>query len=311
MIDFTNCQQRKKAYAGANGSKLSVVYDDALYMLKFPPKPNRNKDMSYANSCVSEYIGCHIFESIGIPVQQTLLGTYTHNDNEKIVVACRDFATDGQVIQDFASLKNQVIDSVQNGYGTDIDDVLSAMEQQNTIEPSHLQAWFWDMFIVDALIGNWDRHNGNWGFLYQPQTDDVTLAPVYDCGSCLYPQMDETLMAKVMESEEELAFRVYEIPLSGLTQNGKKLRYFDFLSSLQYEGCNQALKRILPRIDMDMIAQIIQQTPYITPLQKEFYMLILQTRKERMLDFSLQKLLEFEQIPAPSKTKGAKHREAR
>ena len=24
---------------------------------------------------------------------------------------------------------------------------------------------FWDMFIVDALIGNFDRHGGNWGFI--------------------------------------------------------------------------------------------------------------------------------------------------
>lgn len=23
---------------------------------------------------------------------------------------------------------------------------------------------FWDIFIADALIGNTDRHNGNWGF---------------------------------------------------------------------------------------------------------------------------------------------------
>lgn len=47
------------------------------YMLKFPPMPSINKDMSYSNSCISEYIGCHIFESIGIPTQKTLIGTYS------------------------------------------------------------------------------------------------------------------------------------------------------------------------------------------------------------------------------------------
>lgn len=36
MVDFTNLPPRKKAYDGANGSKLSVVYDDELYMLKLP-----------------------------------------------------------------------------------------------------------------------------------------------------------------------------------------------------------------------------------------------------------------------------------
>lgn len=60
MIDFTSLPKRKKAYAGANGSKISVVYENELYMLKFPPVPTRNKEMSYSNSCISEYIGCHI-----------------------------------------------------------------------------------------------------------------------------------------------------------------------------------------------------------------------------------------------------------
>ena len=61
MIDFTNLPRRNKTYGGANGSKRSVIYQDEQYMLKFPPHPSRNRDMSYANSCLSEYLGCHIF----------------------------------------------------------------------------------------------------------------------------------------------------------------------------------------------------------------------------------------------------------
>ena len=57
----------------------------------------------------------------------------------------------------------------------------------------------WDMFIVDALIGNWDRHNGNWGFLYNTITDEISLAPIYDCGSCLFPQADEAIMQKTLD----------------------------------------------------------------------------------------------------------------
>ena len=111
MIDFTNLPRRNKTYGGANGSKRSVIYQDEQYMLKFPPHPSRNRDMSYANSCLSEYLGCHIFALAGIPVQETLLGTYTYQGKEKIVVACKDFTSPGVVLQDFASMKNQVIDS--------------------------------------------------------------------------------------------------------------------------------------------------------------------------------------------------------
>jgi len=41
MIDFTNLPTRKKTYTGANGSKISVVYNGDLYMLKFPALSSR------------------------------------------------------------------------------------------------------------------------------------------------------------------------------------------------------------------------------------------------------------------------------
>lgn len=193
MIDFTSFPKRNKGYAGANGNKISIIYNGEIYMLKFPPQPTKNKEMSYTNSCICEYIGCQIFELIGIPVQKTMLGTYTVKGKEKIVVACKDFTFPGKQIQDFASLKNQVITSPRGGYGTELSDVLYAMEDQNSIDSRIVIERFWDMFIVDALIGNWDRHNGNWGFLYDEITDSQELAPVFDCGSSMYPQADEKL----------------------------------------------------------------------------------------------------------------------
>ena len=48
MVDFTSLPVRNKTYAGANGSKISVLYNNELYMLKFPAIPAINKDMSYA-----------------------------------------------------------------------------------------------------------------------------------------------------------------------------------------------------------------------------------------------------------------------
>ena len=298
MIDFTNLPVRNKTYAGANGSKISIVYNDELYMLKFPSVPNINKNMSYANGCISEYLGCHIFESIGIPVQQTLLGTYERNGKEKIVVACKDFTANGLVLQDFASLKNTIIDSANNGYGTELSDIIQTFEEQTAMDPVVLTEWFWDMFIVDALIGNWDRHNGNWGFLYNIVTDEISLAPIYDCGSCLFPQADEEIMRRTLDDPAEREVRIFERPLSGIKINGQKIQYFKFISSLENKDCNAALKRIIPRIDMNKIYQIIEDTPFISNLQKDFYKTMLNERKERILDYSYQMLIKPEHAPA-------------
>lgn len=290
VIDFTDLKKRKKIYAGANGNKISVIYEGEQYMLKFPPQAKLNKGMSYSNSCFSEYLGCQIYESIGIPVQKTLMGVYTVKGKQKIVVACGDFTEPGVSLQDFASLKNRMIDSERQGYGTELIDILQTIDEQTLVDRDSLLERFWDMFIVDAFIGNWDRHNGNWGFLYDDRTDEMTLAPVYDCGSCLYPQADKKIMEAVLSAPGERNHRIYNIPLSAIMQEGKKIKYFDYISSKQNEDCNRALKRIVPRIDMGKIKGIIDYTPFISDLQKDFYLTMLIERKKRILDFSIEKL---------------------
>ena len=152
LMNFTNLPQRKKSYGGANGSKLSVIINNELYMLKLPSHASKNDNLSYANSCISEYLGCHIFNMIGIKAQETILGSYEYNGVNRVSVACKDFEKDGYKLMDFASVKNQIIDSKSNGYGTDIIDIVETIEKQNLIDPIELSNHFWNIFVIDALI---------------------------------------------------------------------------------------------------------------------------------------------------------------
>ncbi|MCM1334992.1 MAG: HipA domain-containing protein [Bacteroides sp.] len=293
MIDFTNMPQRNKAYAGRNGSKISILYNDELYMLKFPALPTKKTDLSYANSCISEYIGCKIFESVGIPVQDVTLGLYTvKGGKEKIVVACKDFTADGSVLQDFASLKNQIVDSEHNGYGTELADILAVFTEQSALDPALLSERFWEMFIVDALIGNWDRHNGNWGFLYDRESDHIRLAPVFDCGSSLFPQANEEIMKKVLSERGELHHRVFNLPRSAITENGERINYYDFISSLKNKDCNNALIRVKARLDMDRVRAVVDETPLISDLQKQFLKVLLTERDKTILERPLNHLIK-------------------
>lgn len=291
MIDFTGSHLRNKTYSGANGNKISIVYNNEIYMLKFPALPTRTNEISYTNSCVSEYIGCKVFKSVDIPVQDVLLGMYTTKTGKvKTVVACKDFAINGLVLQDFASLKNRIVDSERNGYGTDLEEILLTIDEQQMLDRQLLNNRFWDMFIIDALIGNWDRHNGNWGFLYDSITDSISLAPVFDCGSCLFPQADEYMIKETLENKGKLNDKVYNRPTSAITIQGKRINYFDFISSCSNEDCNLALRRIYPRIDMNKIEDIVDSVAVISDDYKLFYKTILRARKERIIDYSFKKL---------------------
>lgn len=283
MIDFSNLPETKKGYNGANGNKKCIIYNGIRYMVKFPQDAQLNENMSYANSCFSEYIGCHIFNLIGIKAQETILGTYTINGKQKIVVACKDFAVDGKQLMDFAALKNQVIDSKNRGYGTELTKILECIDKQTSFDPVQLKRYFWDMFIVDALIGNWNRHNGNWGFLYNEASDTLEFSPIYDCASSLYPQADDNIIKAVLNDSNEMDFRIKEIPFSAIKIDNKNIRYQNFIFSMKEDGCNEAIKRIVPRIEMNKIKDIVSSTPYISDLQKEFYKTMLQERYNQIL----------------------------
>lgn len=297
MIDFTQCPiNRFKGYGGANGNKINIIYNDVSYMLKFPPIPKRNAQMSYSNSCISEYLGCHIFEMLGFNVQKTLLGNYTDKRGKtKTVVACKDFTYDGKRLMEFAHLKNTCINSEQNGYGTELTSIINAIDEQTLIDSKAFKEFFWDMFVTDAFLGNFDRHNGNWGILIDEKSQCAEISPIYDCGSCLYPQLDDRMMEYVLNSEDEINQRIYTFPTSAIREDNQKINYFDYISSLKNEDCNFSLEKIAKRINLDEINEFIDKIPMITQMQKDFYKIILFERKEKIIDYSMNLLLQHKQ----------------
>ena len=145
------------------------------------------------------------------------------------------------------------------------------------------------MFIADSLVGNFDRHNGNWGFLINENLKKIEIAPIYDCASCLYPQLSDDRISEIINDEEEMEARVFVFPTSALKINDKKINYFDFISNLENEDCNKALLKIYPRIDMEKINSIIDETPSVSNIRKSFYKKILKLRYEKILKYSYDK----------------------
>lgn len=187
MTDFTNCPiVPGRAYNGANGSKIAVEYGGGIYMLKFPPSGERKPtNLSYTNSCISEHLASSIFNLIGINAQKTELGTFSIKGKTKVVCACKDFAPGSKRLFDFCSIKNTILDSDSNGSGTELEDVMDTIYKQQYVSPVELREHFWNVFIVDALLGNFDRHNGNWGFFTTTRPTEQKL-PLFSIAVAAY-----------------------------------------------------------------------------------------------------------------------------
>lgn len=65
MIDFTECEELINTYSGSEKKK-KIIYENKIYLLKFPdPIREEGNSLSYMNNQFSEYIGCHIMQSLG------------------------------------------------------------------------------------------------------------------------------------------------------------------------------------------------------------------------------------------------------
>ena len=292
MIDFTECEINiYKYYGGKNGGKICIVYNGENYMLKFPGVNEGISKHGYSNNCISEYISCNIMKTLGLKVQNTILGTYKSNNIIKVVVACKDFTTKGGILKQFAELKNSQIESSKNGYGTELSEVIETIEQQQIYDVKELKEFFWNMFIADCLVGNFDRHNGNWGFLINEAEKKIGIAPIYDCASCLYPQLTDERIEEIINDKEEMEAKVFVFPTSALKINDKKINYYEYISSLKNKDCNDALVRLFSKINLKEINKIIDNTEYISEIRKDFYKKIIKMRYEKILMYSYKKLV--------------------
>ena len=292
MIDFTECEINiYKYYGGKNGRKICIVYNGENYMLKFPGVNEGISKHGYSNNCISEYISCNIMKTLGLKVQNTILGTYKSNNIIKVVVACKDFTTKGAILKQFAELKNSQIESLKNGYGTELSEVIETIEQQQIYDVKNLKEFFWNMFIADCLLGNYNRHNGNWGFLINEAEKKIEIAPIYDCASCLYPQLTDERIEEIINDKEEMEAKVFVFPTSALKINDKKINYYEYISSLKNKDCNDALVRLFSKINLKEINKIIDNTEYISEIRKDFYKKIIKMRYEKILMYSYKKLV--------------------
>ena len=193
-------------------------------------------------------------------------------------------ALGGKQLIEFAKLKNTCIDSELNGYGTELSTILDAIEEQTLLPPKVLREFFWDQFIADAFLGNFDRHNGNWGVLVDENLGTAELAPVYDCGSCLFPQVTEDRMEKVLNRPYEIDDRVRLFPKSTLMINRARINYYEYITSIDNADCDAALAYMSSRINMEKIGRIIAETPGLSEVQRQFYYTMIYARKTGIID---------------------------
>ena len=295
------------SYGGHGGSKRGIILNNERWFLKYP-KSTKSMDVqgiSYSTTPLSEYLGSHIYESIGLETHKTKLGVA----NGKLVVACKDFLNSNEIIIDYNMIKNEYDENVERAiehlssssnidFNHDLEEVLVMMEENPYFKNnSELKNRFWDMFVIDALIGNNDRNEGNWGLILNKDTNELRLAPVYDNGAAFYNKSSDDKLNSIYEDEFKFKQSVYDSELSIYKLNGKQINPLKYIESMENKECNVALLRIVPKIDMSKIINIFNEIPseynglsVLSNIQKKYYLKSLQYKYDNILISTYNKL---------------------
>lgn len=288
IIDFTEIVKNNpsfRAYGGVNGIKKGVLFKENPYMLKIEHNGKKN-------SILSEYISSKVYSMLDIPTQEVILGKIYDNEREKLCVACKDFKKKDEYLYEFLTIKNSVLtENSSNGFSTDLIEILEAIDRQNFCPSGEVRERFWTMFVVDAYLGNFNRHNGNWGFLVNEKTGTKQLAPIFDCASCLYPEFTDEQLQDFLNVPNKLEKGIYTFPKSVIKQNEEKINYHEFLQTTLNDDCLKAVKKVIPKIEKksDEIKDFINGIEVLTPVRKQFYIQILKMRREKILQPALKR----------------------
>ena len=265
-------------YAGSEKKKTVLMDDGNKYLLKFPdPIREKGKDLSYINNAISEYISCSIYNIIGISAQKTILGEYIdEKGKQKIACACQDVRKNGEMMYEINKLE---LSSLDNTHARTLsfsymDEVFNKMD--DTISKELLSDFYYKMFIVDAFIGNTDRHNGNWALLQS--SDDIRISPVYDCGSSLAPLVDESVVSS--DAGVKCAMNTSSVLVD---DNGKRIKYCEFFKNELSPRVQKALLQVVPNINLDEVDKLVFNTEYISKNRQDFYFSFLHTTYEKIL----------------------------
>ena len=293
MIDFNTGRKVINVYTGSE-LKQTVIFDGRQYMLKFPDpvedkKIKNVRNLSYKNNQYSEHIGSTIFAICGFNAQKTVLGYCSDGaGKQKVVVACEDFTQDGSKLHQFSTLRNEVIGDHPK-LGESIEDVYQIVNSISYLEnKQEILDGFWDMFVIDALIGNRDRHLGNWGVL--EKAGKIKPAPVYDCGSSLGAMLSDQVMEELLNSDT--GFRNIEYNVNSCyTLGGKKIPYREIFKTPPHD-LQEAIMRIVPKIDIAKICTLIDETPQMLEIRREYLKKAVMLRYKEILAPALKRVLK-------------------
>lgn len=255
--------------------KKGIRINGSDYIIKF----RKNTKDGKMHNHVSEYLGSCIFGLLGCVVQDTWLGMYRGEE----IVLMKDFVAEGEVFIPFCDVREQMTDAGEKRH-------LAACETERDFFRSlggaehrrEMRDTFWDVFVIDALLGNPDRRENSWGFV--KTKEGYELAPVFNNDACLFPGIvSDDQCREVLASGEKMEQLIFEPCAAQIRMDRRECSFLEIISSHRFRECDKALWRIISKMDFAMLDLLVQAVDILSDIKKQFILTMIEERYKRLL----------------------------
>lgn len=241
--DFSNFKICDEYDLGGVTPKLVVSDNKNNYLLKF----GKEKENIVLKDYLSEFIACKIAKILQYDVQEVELGYY----NNKECVAIKIFPYDIITFTGFGSSTDD------EDFIYDLDMLLTLPFNKDKFELNELEfrQYVWRIFVLDMFLGNFDRHENNWGFY--KENEIYKTAALYDMGASFYPKLIDNCDSYI--NNKELEHLIMFNTRSSILYQGKKKNYFELLQIYKNDKILQG--------ELKLLLSKVQKSSFQGPLQ--------------------------------------------
>ena len=266
------------------GARVKKLLDDTylqrLVFLKYCAV-DRNNERRKSTELASEKIACEIAKVIGYRCADIDLAK--DQDGELCVLNYSFLKPDESLIE-FASEAS----ISQNGSDRKEKYTIQGIKRILDTVDEKLYSEFIGLQVFDALIGESDRHEENWGYIRTNERSDIILAPFYDNGDSLMHNINDIQIEEYTNNEASFLKYINKSKTKILDNNGHKIKHFQLIDYLITEN-PPFLKEELQRTKIltnDIIKGIIYEIPdeYLPQSHKEILQRYISIRRDILIN---------------------------
>lgn len=228
----------------------------------------------------SELLVSTIIADLGFNVQQTHLGFL----NNRLVCFVRDFVNydAGEKLIAFNSVgqSSENTDIAKDYTYLNIEHLIDQHNKLNNLNKQIAINSFWDIFILDSIFANRDRHSENWGYLYLD--NQARIAPIFDNGGSLFPDVFKIIKKYSVDRYSFIEDRVAWFPASLMKEfkdgRCRRTNYNEIMHGDKYAALSQRIQVFKAQVSFKYFKSVVLK------VVTQFYDLAI---KENLLSYIL------------------------